>query len=95
MCIFNTSCECGIASRLRTSNRLKSQFGPGSGKIDTALVDQDPVTRGREISSSVGNEGRGAYSSKPITRGKQIVPTMDSKNKKRKKTRMEKTLGLK
>jgi len=42
--------RCRIASRLRTSNRLKSQFVTGSEKVDTILVDLDPITEGRETS---------------------------------------------
>ena len=83
----------GIASRLRASDRVRGQCGTFRGKIDDTVVDLDPDTDHIETSQLGGNPGRGASSSRPLTRGKKsIVPTvekaleiMESKNKKRKK----------
>lgn len=67
----------GIASRLRTSDRVKSQCGTFREKVDNIVVDLNPVMDCRKTSSLAENEGRGACSSKPLTRGKTIVPTVD------------------
>jgi hypothetical protein len=70
----------GIASRLRFSDRLRGQVGTGSGKKDIPVIDLEP-----------GNETTAACSSRPVTRSKRIVPTvekaievMESKRKKKK-----------
>lgn len=76
MCIFNTTCEGWHCFKTKDTRSVIVSVWYWSEKADTTFVDLDPVTKGRETTSLTGNGGRGASSSKPITGGKKIVPTV-------------------